>query len=39
VKLLEVDDDHGLHGMLVSGELIECVRELGALHARAASGV
>jgi pimeloyl-ACP methyl ester carboxylesterase len=33
VRLLEVDDDHGLHGLVRSGALLECVRELAALHA------
>lgn len=32
VRLIEVDDDHGLHGLVRSGELVEIVRELAAAH-------
>jgi predicted esterase len=33
VRLIEVDDDHPLHGMVKSGALLELVRELAAAHA------
>jgi hypothetical protein len=32
VRLIEVDDDHGLHRTLESGRLVELVRELHASH-------
>ncbi len=33
VRLIEVDDDHSLHGMVKSGELVELVCELATAHA------
>ena len=32
VRLVEVDDDHALHGLVASGELVTLVRDLAALH-------
>jgi pimeloyl-ACP methyl ester carboxylesterase len=32
VRLIEVDDDHALHGLVGRGELLELVRELAELH-------
>lgn len=34
VRLIEVDDDHPLHQMVKSGELLDRVRELAATHPR-----
>lgn len=33
VRLLEVDDDHALHRLVASGELVDIVRALAELHA------
>lgn len=35
VRLIEVDDDHSLHGMVESGQLADIVRELAETAARA----
>lgn len=37
VRLVEVDDDHGLHALVASGRLVEIVDELLALHGAAAA--
>ena len=34
VRLVELDDDHALHGLVAGGGLVDLLRELLALHAR-----